>query len=154
MQKQSNVRSQSIAQPLTAGDLHHEIDQHVESTSYTFMKNIRGTAAYFKDQLLNLLAKINTIGPPTWFVTVSANDLNWPELFMTLNPDLTYEEAKALPQQDKWNLMRSDPVMCAIHFNRRTDALLRFILKSPQHPIGRIKDHWIRVEFQLRGSPQ
>ncbi|XP_035665599.1 uncharacterized protein LOC118408848, partial [Branchiostoma floridae] len=153
MQKQSNVRSQSIAQPLTAGDLHHEIDQHVESTSYTFMKNIRGTAAYFKDQLLNLLAKINTIGPPTWFVTVSANDLNWPELFMTLNPDLTYEEAKALPQQDKWNLMRSDPVMCAIHFNRRTDALLRFILKSPQHPIGRIKDHWIRVEFQLRGSP-
>ncbi|XP_078600775.1 uncharacterized protein LOC144875890 [Branchiostoma floridae x Branchiostoma japonicum] len=153
MQKQGNDTSQSSPQPLTAGDLRQHIHEDVESTSYTFMKNIRGTAAYFKDQLLNLLAKINTIGPPTWFLTVSANDLNWPELFMSLDPDLTYEEAKALPQQDKWNLMRSDPVMCAIHFNRRTDALLRFILNSPQHPIGVITDHWIRVEFQLRGSP-
>ncbi|XP_035663607.1 uncharacterized protein LOC118407256, partial [Branchiostoma floridae] len=153
MQKQRAVNSQSLPQQLTAGDLHHQIDEDVESTSYTFMKNIRGTAAYFKDQLLNLLAKINTIGPPTWFVTVSANDLNWPELFMTLNPDLTYEEAKALPRHEKWNLMRSDPVMCAIHFNRRTDALLRFVLKSSKHPIGIITDHWVRIEFQMRGSP-
>ncbi|KAI8519366.1 hypothetical protein Bbelb_026230 [Branchiostoma belcheri] len=153
MQKQHNASSQSASQPLTAGDLRENIDEDVENTSYTFMKNIRGTAAYFKDQLLNLLAKINTIGPPTWFITVSANDLNWPELFMTLNPNLTYEQAKALPQQEKWNLMRSDPVMCAIHFNRRTDALLRFILNSPQHPIGEIRDHWIRIEFQTRGSP-
>ncbi|XP_035675782.1 uncharacterized protein LOC118415349 [Branchiostoma floridae] len=153
IQKQGNVTSQSLAQPVTAGDFHQQINEDVQSTSYTFMKNIRGTAGYFKDQLLNLLAKINTIGPPTWFVTMSANDLNWPELFMTLNPDLTYEQAKVLPQQVKWNLMRSDPVMCAIHFNRRTDAVLRFILNSHNHPIGVITDHWIRVEFQLRGSP-
>ena len=72
MKKQNN-------QLLTAGDLTNPSSESL-SQSYMFMKNICGTAAYWKDQLLDLLAKINTLGPPTFFITLTANDLHWPEL--------------------------------------------------------------------------
>ena len=38
------------------------------------MKNIRGTAAYWADILANLLAIVRCLGPPTLFVTLSADD--------------------------------------------------------------------------------
>ena len=44
--------------------------------SYMFMNNIRGTVAYFRNALNNLLAMLRTIGPPTLFVTLSADDLH------------------------------------------------------------------------------
>ncbi len=74
-------------QLLTAGDLSDPSSESL-SNSYMFMKNIRGTAAYWKDQLLDLLAKINTLGPPSFFITLTAN---WPELFVLINPTLTPE---------------------------------------------------------------
>ena len=50
-------------QYLTAGNINNP-DNDSLSRSYMFMGNIRGTAAYWKDQLLDLLARINTIGSP------------------------------------------------------------------------------------------
>ncbi len=45
-----------------------------------FMKQIRGTSEFWKDQLLTLLSMFETHGLPTLFVTVSANDYEWPAL--------------------------------------------------------------------------
>lgn len=50
--------------------------------SYMFMKNIRGTVAYFRNQLYNLLAMSKCISPPTLFMTLSADDLHWTEFGM------------------------------------------------------------------------
>lgn len=47
--------------------------------SYMFMKNIRGTLAYFRNLLYNLLAMFKFLGPPTLFMTLSADDLHWCE---------------------------------------------------------------------------
>jgi len=74
-------------QLLTAGDLCHPNSESL-SNSYMFMKNIRGTAAYWKDQLLDLLAKIHSLGPPTFFITLPANDCHWSEFFKLINPSL------------------------------------------------------------------
>ena len=76
----SRIKKQS-SQLLTAGDIANPSSGSL-SNSYMFMKNMRGTAAYWKDQLLDFLAKINTLGQPTFFVTLTANDLHWPEFFM------------------------------------------------------------------------
>ena len=64
-----------------------------------FMKNIRGTPAYWKDQLLDLLARINTLGPPTFFLTLTANDMHWPELFQLINnkPDDILPKIRTAP---------------------------------------------------------
>lgn len=122
------------------------------NTSYAFMKNIRGTPGYWRDQLFDLLAKIHTLGCPTFFCTFSANDLQWPELFTSLDPSLTLDAASQLPQNVRWQMMTSDPVMCAIHFHRRTHALMTYVL-SDKSPLGTVQDFWVRTEFQLRGSP-
>ena len=45
----SRIKKQN-QQPLTAGDLSDPTSESL-SRSYMFMKNIRGTAAYWKDQL-------------------------------------------------------------------------------------------------------
>ena len=52
--------------------------------SFMFMKNIRGTVAYWADILNDLLATVKCLGPPTLFVTLSADDNHWPELKMLL----------------------------------------------------------------------
>lgn len=80
---------------LTAGDIKRfsENPDFVEN-SYMFMKTIRGTAAYWKNNLLNLLAILKTLGPPSVFMTLSADDMHWPELIMTLK-NCSYEEAEA-----------------------------------------------------------
>ncbi|CAC5405283.1 unnamed protein product [Mytilus coruscus] len=58
------------------------------------MKNIRGTVAYWADVLQNLLATVKSLGPPTLFLTLSADDCSWPELKMLLTeekePDLYF----------------------------------------------------------------
>ena len=43
--------------------------------------------------------------------------------------------------------------MTAIHFDRRFSALMKFAVNSPVKPLGLVKDYFIRVEFQRRGSP-
>ena len=49
-----------------------------------FMKYIRGTVAYFRNALYDLLAMFWCLGPLALFITFSADDLHWPELGMML----------------------------------------------------------------------
>ena len=43
--------------------------------------------------------------------------------------------------------------MIAIQFDRKLTTLLKYILNGESKPLNEIKDYFIRVEFQLRGSP-
>ncbi|PIK45760.1 hypothetical protein BSL78_17400 [Apostichopus japonicus] len=54
---------------------------------------------------------------------------------------------------DKSNLIQSDPVTCARHFDYMFRRFLNDFLYSSYHPIGEIIDDFYRVEFQQRGSP-
>ena len=137
---------------LTAGDLNNPTTESL-SQSYMFMKNIRGTAEYWKDQLLDLLAQINTLGPPTFFVTLTANDLHWPELFMLINPTLTPESVALLSSGEKLELLKRHPLEAVMFFERRLDSFIKNVIMSSDKPLGTVKDYWIRVEFQMRGSP-
>ena len=48
--------------------------------AYKFLKNVRGSPAYWQDQLHDVLAMLQTLGIPTWFLMLSATDLHWPEM--------------------------------------------------------------------------
>ena len=133
-----------------AGDLAKSENADLIEDSYVFMKQIRGTAANWRNELLNLLAKIYTLGPPTRFITLSAADLHWPELFQTLSSNI---EAAKLTKSEKWQLMRENPILVAKHFNRRKNAFLKHILKGKSKPLGEVTDYFMRIEFQMRGSP-
>lgn len=135
---------------LSASDLQSCNSSVLRANSYLFMKKIRGTAAYWKNTLFNLLAMIRNIGPPTLFLTLSSNDYHWEELAMTLQLCNRVEDIniKSLP-----NDVKQDPLMTAIHFDRKWRALFKYVLKGSSKPLGEINDHFIRVEFQARGSP-
>ena len=115
------------------------------------LTTIQITAAYWTNKLLDLLAMIRTLGPPTLFVTLSADDMHWSELKMSLN-DCTCEEA--VKKGSAINSVKGDPLLTAIHFERRFKALLQFVLNGNSQPLGTIKDYFARVEFQNRGSPR
>ncbi|TNN62775.1 putative ubiquitin thioesterase L96 [Liparis tanakae] len=41
-------------------------------TAFRFLKNVRGSPAYWKTTLLDLLAMVRQLGTPTWFLTISS----------------------------------------------------------------------------------
>ena len=83
----------------------------------------------------------------TYTVYNFADDLHWPELGILLE-SIDYHEAAR-----KASFLRSmcDPLMAAIHFERRFDALMKYVINSQEYPIGEVKDLFYRVEFKIRG---
>ena len=72
-----------IQKPGDVGNLRNQNISNIEPSelrehSFMFMKNIRGTVAYWADILNDLLATVKCLGPPTLFVTLSADDNHWP----------------------------------------------------------------------------
>ena len=43
--------------------------------AYKFLKNVRGSPAYWEDQLYNVLAMLHTFSIPTWLLRLPAADL-------------------------------------------------------------------------------
>ena len=60
--------------------------QHLVQTEqeYKFLKNIRGSHAYWQHELYDVLAMLCCLGIPTWFLTLSAADLHWPEMIQAV----------------------------------------------------------------------
>ena len=98
-----------------------------------------------------------TLGPPTFFLTLSADDMNWTDLLYILanrdGMDLTEQQAKDLPTTQRKRLLCRYPVIVALHFSHRFNSFRKFILNGDGKPIGEILDYFWRVEFQQRGSP-
>ena len=70
-------------QMITAGMLQNPtaLRQLVQTEqTYKFLKNIRGSPAYWQHELYDVLAMLCSLGIPTWFLTLSAADLHWPDI--------------------------------------------------------------------------
>jgi len=50
-------------------------------SAYQFLQNVRGSPPYFQRAVRELLAMVAQIGCPHFFITLSAADMSWPELF-------------------------------------------------------------------------
>jgi len=137
---------------LKAADLKNQSSNVViNDNSYSFIKSIRGTAAYWKNTLFDLLAKFRTLGPPTWFLTLSADDHHWADLINFVKLDYSDEELSHMSNID---LVRSNPVLVAQHFVHRWKSFFKNVIKNTKlNPLGEVTDYFARVEFQSRGSP-
>ena len=138
-------------QQLTAGSLRDLLNNpELSDSCYGFMHNMRGTIAYWQRAKL---AMFRTLGPPTFFITLTADDMNWPDLLYVLakrsGMDISKEKVSS---EQKCELLCSDPITTARHFLQRFAKFIPF-LKSSAKPISEIVDYFWRVGFQLRGSP-
>ena len=111
----------------------------------------------YQHTFYDLLAMIRQLGTPTWFFTLSAADLKWPDMIQTIAKQYgvhyTDEEVAALSFEDRSNWLKRNPVTAARHFQYRLNTFFHDFLKSNAHPLGEIIDYGIRIEFQNRGSP-
>ncbi|XP_033758253.1 uncharacterized protein LOC117340598 [Pecten maximus] len=144
---------------MTAGEVRGHIRRNPDYPEhfYGFMKGIRGSAAYWNASKLDLLALINAKGPMTWFLTLSANDMNWDDLMVVLCQQLNLPHSKEdiakLTRQRKRQLMVENPVTTARHFCRRVHHIIHSFILSDEQPLGKVTDYFWRIEFQMRGSP-
>ena len=44
--------------------------------AYKFLKNVRGSPAYWQNEMYDVLAMLRTLSIPTWFLTLSTADLH------------------------------------------------------------------------------
>ena len=125
--------------------------------AYTFLKNIRGSPPYWQKMFYELLSMIRTLGIPTWFLTLSAADMKWPEVIQAIARQYqtiyTEDEVSALPWWIKSMWLRTNPVTAARMFQYRLETFVITFLKSNAEPIGCVAEYVIRIEFQARGSP-
>ena len=134
------------------------LSQYVrKDRAYSFMKNIRGSPPYYQRTFYDLLAMIRQLGTPTWFFTLSAADLKWPDMIQTIarqyGVHYTDDEVAALSFDEMSNWLKRNPVTAARHFHYRLNVFFQDFLKSTVKPLGEIAEYAIRIEFQARGSP-
>ena len=61
------------------------------------------------------------------------------------------QELKELSYEERCNLLNSNPVLLARHFQYRVELFFKEIVVNG--PLGKVEYYAIRVEFQVRGSP-
>ena len=74
-------------QKITAGFLHNKVavQQLVRNgQAYKFLKNMKGSPAVLQNELYDVLAMPCRLGIPTWFLTMPAADLHWPEIMQAV----------------------------------------------------------------------
>ena len=115
---------------------------------------MRGSPAYCKKLLSNLLAMIRQLGAFTFFLTLSAADLRWPDTICVrasqYNVSLTEQDVKDMTWKGRCHWIGRNPVTAARQFDYRVQLFVKHVLRSGV--IGEIDDYLYRVEFQARGS--
>ena len=101
---------------------------------------------------------IRTLGPPTWFIILSAHDINWPDMLVLLANEagmshVSLENVHALSATERCRLVAENPVTVGRHFSHRFAMFVKHILKGTAKPIREVVDYFWRIEFQMRGSP-
>ena len=147
-------------QALTAGAVRNQqvISEMIQKDdAYRFLKNVRGSPAYFQRVMYDVLGMIRQLGLPTWFLSLSAADMQWPDVIQTIARQygtiLIEEDIKSMSFEEKSKWLRQNPVTAARHFQYRLNAFFQIFLKSTAHPLGELVNYAIRIEFQARGSP-
>ena len=72
---------------------------------------------------------------------------------MLINPTLTADTVAQMSAGDKLELLRRHPLEAVMFFERRLDSFQRNVIMGKDKPLGNVKDYWMRIEFQMRGSP-
>lgn len=122
---------------------------------HLYIKNLRGSSAYWRAALNELIAQIRCLGPPSYFITFSCNDLHWLDMkrALLIADGRPNKDPSSLDVHATQRLIEQYPVIVSRHFMIRVKALMMFVRSNDQMFGGKLKDFWWRIEFQNRGSP-
>lgn len=124
----------------------------------------RSSPDFWRLKKAELMCLIRHLGIPTFFLTYSPAETSW---FATVRgliyfdnrrrgvPDflVSDDDIRNMSRPYLRDLLASNPVVATEMIRQRHEALWSEILLSSNGPLGKIKDFYYRVEFQMRGSP-
>ena len=117
--------------------------------AYELLKEVRGTPAYW--QKVHYDVQIRQLGLPTWFLTLSAAEMKWPEVIQIIarqyGTKLSDEDVMNMTWEEKSSFLKRNPVTAARHFQYRLDQFWKMVVTSKAQPIGEVVDYMIRIEF-------
>ena len=90
-------------------------------------------------------------------MTFSCADLRWNEIYKILaklkGREMSDAEISDMMYNEKCNMLNSNSVIVAKHFQYRLEWLFKDVLLGSGDPVEKILYDVIRIEFQFRGSP-
>ena len=161
LNSQINIAMRKVScSTLTAGILSKNFKENirkfiVRDKAYSFMNAIKGTPAYWKKVLHEVLAMVKQSGIPTFFSTLSCADLRWNELLSIISKlnglNISDEDINQIFYHEMCDTLNKNPVLVVRHFQYRVEIFFKtFIFNGP---LGKTNYYGIHVEFQVRGSP-
>lgn len=126
-----------------------EGDNQLSNKMIRYGGSLHGTRAYWLQRRQELMDMIRIKGAPHLFFTLSAADLQWPDLHrrMPLEGDVAPDDSTKARQQRTLALQRN-PHLAASYL----DVRLKLFQKHILNPFFGVKDYWYRYEWQERGS--
>lgn len=137
---------------MTAADIQAllaEGDEQIVNKMMNYGATLRGTRAYWLARRHELADALQIQGCPAVFWTLSAADLQWPDLHrhMPQEIDVPPDDERAARRQRRLALNRN-PHLAAEYLDLR----VQLFLKEVMAPLFGVKHFWYRYEWQDRGS--
>ena len=139
---QINIATSKVKGCINAGQLNNNFKETIrgfvcEDKGYLFMKSVKGTPAYWKNFLYDVLAMVKQKGLPTYFLTLSCADLRWDELLHIIAKlngiDIKETEINYFR---KCELLNKNPVLTARHFIAEIPLVKKVISRCRFSPCG------------------
>lgn len=135
-----------------------------DSAHDRLLYQIRCGPQFWKRKRGNLMVQIRYLGQPTFFLTISPNEIMWSEMLFMLQYS---EEKRTGKKEKKWSLdqieeltkkerqylLASNPTVAVKMTMERQNLVKRILWNNKNGIFGEVGDFYIRVEFQMRGSP-
>ena len=129
---------------------------HTEQ-AYKFLRQVRGSPAYWQHELYELLAMLRCLGIPTWFMTLSAADLHWVEMLETIaihkRLPISGKDIKNMSIKERSEKLKANPIQAVGLFQYRVESFFTHYITGSSNPVGRVMEYAIKIEFQECGSP-
>ena len=107
------------------------------------MSTVKGTPAYWKNFLFEVLAMVKQLGLPTLFMTLSRADLRWNDLIHIISrlmkESMSDDHIERLSYFDRCKILNSNPVLLARHFQYRVETFFKDIILRSNGPLGHVK---------------
>ena len=154
------VTVSKLEQNLTAGkvmaaDKQSNVDNYA-SYGTEVPRVVPGSKQYWKSFGYDLVAKVEQLGIPDYFITLSPND-NWPQIQRTIRKGWGASaepwDLSDLSTTDKNSeAVGSHPLESVIGAEKRFSALMDMLLDKKSSPVGEVTDYVTKKEYQRRGG--
>ena len=156
LQKSRKVSTEGIR--LTAGLFTNKListEQLLNNIdAFRYMKDVKGTPAFWQRVKSDALGMVSQLGTFTWFLTFSFNDLVYsiPAILTLMGIEPSDQLLTDISWHRKHELLRTDPVIAVRMFDRYIRKIVSFLLEKKKI-LGATEAYTGRDEFGDRGSP-